>query len=80
MTRDFWKAGHPPTLLAAFLYFDVAFMVWVMLGPLGTRSGYGGYGVGHDIPASSSKKYVRPLQVGVRVCRVLLMSDGSRTA
>ena len=35
MTRDFWKSGHTPTLLAAFLYFDIAFMVWVMLGPLG---------------------------------------------
>lgn len=33
----FWKAGHPPTLLAAFLYFDLAFMVWVMLGPLGVQ-------------------------------------------
>jgi MFS transporter, NNP family, nitrate/nitrite transporter len=32
---DFRKAGHPPTLLAAFLYFDVSFMVWVILGPLG---------------------------------------------
>ncbi len=31
---SFWNAGHRPTLLAAFLYFDVAFMVWVMLGPL----------------------------------------------
>jgi NNP family nitrate/nitrite transporter-like MFS transporter len=31
---SFWKAGHRPTLIAAFLYFDVAFMVWVMLGPL----------------------------------------------
>jgi NNP family nitrate/nitrite transporter-like MFS transporter len=30
----FWQAGHRPTLFAAFLYFDVAFMVWVMLGPL----------------------------------------------
>lgn len=30
----FWRAGHRPTLFAAFLYFDVAFMVWVMLGPL----------------------------------------------
>ena len=30
----FWQAGHRPTLLAAFLYFDVAFMVWVILGPL----------------------------------------------
>ena len=37
MARDFWKAGHPPTLLAAFLYFDIAFMVWVMLGPLGVQ-------------------------------------------
>jgi len=31
---DFWSAGHKPTLIAAFLYFDFAFMVWVMLGPL----------------------------------------------
>jgi len=31
---SFWNAGHKPTLFAAFLYFDVAFMVWVMLGPL----------------------------------------------
>src|SRR6187402_2427054 len=30
----FWKAGHSPTLIAAFLYFDLAFMVWVVLGPL----------------------------------------------
>jgi len=32
---DFRKAGNPPTLLSAFLYFDVSFMVWVILGPLG---------------------------------------------
>jgi NNP family nitrate/nitrite transporter-like MFS transporter len=32
--REFRKAGHPPTLAAAFLYFDVSFMVWVILGPL----------------------------------------------
>ena len=32
--RSFWQSGHRPTLLAAFLYFDVSFMVWVMLGPL----------------------------------------------
>ena len=34
MTKSFWQSGHTPTLLAAFLYFDVSFMVWVMLGPL----------------------------------------------
>jgi NNP family nitrate/nitrite transporter-like MFS transporter len=32
--REFRQAGHWPTLLSAFLYFDVSFMVWVMLGPL----------------------------------------------
>jgi len=31
----FWKAGHLPTLLTAFLYFDVSFMIWVLLGALG---------------------------------------------
>ncbi len=36
MNRNgFWKAGHWPTLLASFLYFDVSFLVWVILGPLG---------------------------------------------
>jgi NNP family nitrate/nitrite transporter-like MFS transporter len=33
----FFKAGHAPTLFAAFLYFDISFMVWVMLGPLGVQ-------------------------------------------
>ena len=32
--REFRKAGHVPTLVAAFLYFDVSFMAWVLLGPL----------------------------------------------
>lgn len=32
--KPFWQSGHRPTLLAAFLYFDIAFMCWVMLGPL----------------------------------------------
>jgi NNP family nitrate/nitrite transporter-like MFS transporter len=34
---DFRKAGHLPTLLCAFLYFDVSFMIWVLLGPLANR-------------------------------------------
>jgi NNP family nitrate/nitrite transporter-like MFS transporter len=32
---SFWKAGHLPTLISAFLYFDVSFMIWVLLGALG---------------------------------------------
>src|SRR5262245_47516935 len=34
MSKKFLQAGHFPTLMAAFLYFDVSFMVWVLLGPL----------------------------------------------
>src|SRR5580658_1115910 len=32
--RAFRRAGHWPTLLCAFLYFDVSFMVWVLVGAL----------------------------------------------
>lgn len=32
--KDFTRAGHWPTLLSAFLYFDISFMVWVLLGAL----------------------------------------------
>ena len=37
MQKSFWKAGHTPTLLSAFLYFDLSFMVWVLLGPLAVQ-------------------------------------------
>jgi NNP family nitrate/nitrite transporter-like MFS transporter len=37
ITKEFLKAGHTPTLLASFFYFDMAFMVWVVLGPLGVQ-------------------------------------------
>ncbi|MDO9597600.1 MAG: nitrate/nitrite transporter [Azoarcus sp.] len=35
--KSFLQAGHTPTLIAAFLYFDLAFMVWVLLGPLAVQ-------------------------------------------
>jgi NNP family nitrate/nitrite transporter-like MFS transporter len=47
--RNFRKAGHPPTLLSAFLYFDVSFMAWVILGPLGTF-------IGESFQLSASQK------------------------
>ncbi|MFC4768637.1 nitrate/nitrite transporter [Effusibacillus consociatus] len=31
---SFLKSGHTPSLFSAFLYFDISFMVWVLLGPL----------------------------------------------
>ena len=35
--KAFFRSGDTPTLLAAFFYFDISFMVWVMLGPLGVQ-------------------------------------------
>ena len=49
----FWKAGHSPTLISAFLYFDVSFMVWVMLGPLA--------------PIISKQLHLDPAQKGMMV-------------
>jgi NNP family nitrate/nitrite transporter-like MFS transporter len=37
LDKRFLKAGHFPTLLSAFFYFDMSFMVWVILGPLGVQ-------------------------------------------
>ncbi|MBV8534708.1 MAG: MFS transporter, partial [Alphaproteobacteria bacterium] len=39
MNKGFLKAGHLPTLSMAFLYFDLSFMAWVVLGPLGIQIG-----------------------------------------
>jgi NNP family nitrate/nitrite transporter-like MFS transporter len=47
--KSFLQAGHTPTLLAAFLYFDLAFMVWVILGPLGI-------GIAKDLGLSHAEK------------------------
>ncbi|MCK4973654.1 MAG: NarK/NasA family nitrate transporter [Sulfurimonas sp.] len=35
--KDLKGQGHAPTLFMAFMYFDVSFMVWTMLGPLSTE-------------------------------------------
>ncbi len=50
---NFWASGHWPTLVAAFLYFDLAFMVWVILGPLA--------------PAISADLGLSPAQKGLMV-------------
>lgn len=36
---DLKKSGHLPTLITSFLYFDVSFMVWTVMGPLGAQVG-----------------------------------------
>ena len=47
--RGFRSAGHPPSLVAALLHFDVSFMVWVLLGALGAY-------VAKDLELSSFQK------------------------
>jgi nitrate/nitrite transporter NarK len=33
--KEFKHSGHWPSLLCAFLYFDISFMLWTLLGALG---------------------------------------------
>ncbi|MFO1072517.1 MAG: nitrate/nitrite transporter [Geminicoccaceae bacterium] len=49
MNQGFLKAGHLPTLLAAFLYFDLSFMAWVILGPLAVQ-------IAQDLALSPAQK------------------------
>ena len=44
--------GHGMTLFMAFLYFDMSFMVWTMLGPLSTEIGEALALAGHIMTAS----------------------------
>ncbi len=64
MTRDFFRSGHTPTLIAAFLYFDVSFMVWVILGPLGIF-------IAKDL-------HLTPAQKGLMVATPVLAGAGFR--
>ncbi len=49
MKTSFLKVGHTPTLFAAFLYFDLSFMVWVLLGPLAVQ-------IAQDLNLSAAQK------------------------
>src|SRR5574343_172207 len=65
--KSFLQAGHTPTLLAAFLYFDLAFMVWVILGPLGV-------GIAKDLGLSHAEKglmVATPVLAGALLRRVM---------
>ncbi|HKQ11200.1 MAG TPA: nitrate/nitrite transporter [Rhizomicrobium sp.] len=49
MKSTFLKAGHLPTLIACFLYFDLSFMVWVLLGPMAVL-------IAHDLNLNPGQK------------------------
>jgi NNP family nitrate/nitrite transporter-like MFS transporter len=51
--KAFMKSGHAPTLLAAFLYFDFSFAVWVLNGAMG--------------PFISEAFHLSPAQIGLMV-------------
>ncbi|GGA61332.1 nitrate transporter [Edaphobacter acidisoli] len=51
--KTFLRSGHPPTLFAAFLYFDFCFAVWVLNGAMG--------------PFISEQFHLTPGQVGLMV-------------
>ena len=51
--KAFLKSGHPPTLFAAFLYFDFCFAVWVLNGAMG--------------PFISEQYHLTPGQIGLMV-------------
>jgi MFS transporter, NNP family, nitrate/nitrite transporter len=51
--KAFLKSGHSPTLLAAFLYFDFSFAVWVLNGAMG--------------PFISEAFHLSPTQIGLMV-------------
>ena len=51
--KAFLKSGHPPTLFAAFLYFDFSFAVWVLNGAMG--------------PFISEQFHLSPAQTGLMV-------------
>jgi NNP family nitrate/nitrite transporter-like MFS transporter len=51
--KAFLKSGHPPTLFAAFLYFDFSFAVWVLNGAMG--------------PFISEQFHLSPAQIGLMV-------------
>jgi len=49
VTRSFLRSGHLPTLIAAFLYFDVSFMVWGLVGVLANY-------IVADLPLTAAQK------------------------
>ena len=72
MKSTFFKSGHLPTLIACFLYFDLSFAIWVLLGPLAVliapdlhlNSGEKGLMVATPVLAGAGLRFVNGILVG----------------
>ncbi len=72
MKNAFLKSGHLPTLISCFLYFDVSFAVWVLLGPLAVliaqdlhlSAGQKGMMVAVPVLAGAGLRFLNGLLVG----------------
>jgi MFS transporter, NNP family, nitrate/nitrite transporter len=71
--RELRRSGHFPSLVAALMHFDVSFMVWVLLGALGTY-------VAKDLGLTSAQKglMVAVPPLGGAVFRIVLGSLADR--
>jgi NNP family nitrate/nitrite transporter-like MFS transporter len=72
MKAAFLKSGHLPTLISCFLYFDLSFAVWVLLGPLavliaadlGLNAGQKGLMVAVPVLAGAGLRFLNGILVG----------------
>jgi len=68
----FLQAGHLPTLVACFLYFDLSFAIWVLLGPMAVliaqdlhlSAGQKGLMVAVPVLAGAALRFVNGILVG----------------
>ncbi|MDA7817297.1 MFS transporter [Sulfurimonas sp.] len=70
--KDLKGQGHTPTLFMAFLYFDMSFMVWTMLGPLSTEIAEALALTGHMITAGEKATLLSLPILSGAILRILL--------
>ncbi len=64
--------GHAPTLFMAFVYFDMSFMVWTMLGPLATEISEALAANGHIMTAGEKATLLSLPILSGAILRILL--------
>jgi len=70
--KDLKGQGHTGTLFMAFLYFDMSFMVWTMLGPLSTEISEALALTGHIMTASEKATLLSLPILSGAILRIIL--------